>query len=148
MCVLENFPIPRLNLSTASIAAYLRKQQKAKVKIIDMQLRTTIDDIEKVLNKDKFEIIGISISFGQKDLSEELISKILNIKGIDKSKIIVGNVIPSLYNKYYLNRHKEIIVSYREGEETFVDLVDYVSGKKILRKLVELRILIKMENIK
>ena len=135
MCVLENFPIPRLNLSTASIAAYLRKQQKAKVKIIDMQLRTTIDDIEKVLNKDKFEIIGISISFGQKDLSEELISKILNIKGIDKSKIIVGNVIPSLYNKYYLNRHKEIIVSYREGEETFVDLVDYVSGKKDIKEV-------------
>lgn len=31
MCVIENFPIPRLNLSTGSIAAYIRFYQKASV---------------------------------------------------------------------------------------------------------------------
>ena len=130
MCVLENFPIPRLNLSTGAIAAYVREHQKARVKIVDMQLRTKIGDIEELLKKEKFDLIGISISFGQKDLSDELISKIGSIEGIDDSTIVVGNVIPSLYSKQYLKKHEGIIVSYREGEESFLDLVDYVSGKK------------------
>lgn len=130
MCVLENFPIPRLNLSTGAIAAYVREHQKARVKIVDMQLRTQIGDIEEFLKKEKFDLIGISISFGQKDLSDELISKISSIEGIDDSTIVVGNVIPSLYSKQYLKKHEGIIVSYREGEESFLDLVDYVSGKK------------------
>lgn len=130
MCVLENFPIPRLNLSTGAIAAYVRKHQKARVKIVDMQLRTKIDDIIQILKKDKFNLIGISISFGQKDLSDELINKISSIEGIGDSTIVVGNVIPSLYSKEYLRKHKGIIVSYREGEESFLDLIDYIYGKK------------------
>lgn len=130
MCVLENFPIPRLNLSTGAIAAYVREHQKARVKIVDMQLRTKIGDIEELLKKEKFDLIGISISFGQKDLSDELINKISSIEGIDDSTIVVGNVIPSLYSKQYLKKHEGIIVSYREGEESFLDLVDFVSGKK------------------
>ena len=130
MCVLENFPIPRLNLSTGAIAAYLRKYQKARVKIADMQLRVKMEDIEELIKKEKFDLIGISISFGQKELSDELINRINMIDEIDKSTIVVGNVIPSLYSKYYLKKHEGIIVSYREGEESFLDLVDYVSGKK------------------
>ena len=45
MCVIENFPIPRLNLSTGSIAAYIRFYQKARVIILDMQLRITVENI-------------------------------------------------------------------------------------------------------
>ena len=79
MCVLENFPIPRLNLSTGAIAAYVREHQKARVKIVDMQLRTKIDDIIKIIQQDRFQLVGISISFGQKNLSDELINKIKSI---------------------------------------------------------------------
>lgn len=135
MCVLENFPIPRLNLSTGAIAAYIRKHQKARVKIVDMQLRTKIDDIIQMLQKDKFNLLGISISFGQKDLSDELINKINSIEGIDESTIVVGNVIPSLYSKEYLMKHKGIVVSYKEGEESFLDLIDYVSDKKDIEEI-------------
>ena len=136
MCVLENFPIPRLNLSTGSIAAYIRKYQKARVRILDMQLRIKIDDIIKILQKDKFQLIGISISFGQKYISDELINKISSSKEIDKSTIVVGNVIPSLYSKEYLMKHKKIIVSYREGEKSLLDLIDYTSGKKNIEDVI------------
>ena len=136
MCVLENFPIPRLNLSTGSIAAYIRKYQKARVRILDMQLRIKVDDIIKILQKDKFQLIGISISFGQKYISDELINKISSSKEIDKSTIVVGNVIPSLYSKEYLMKHKKIIVSYREGEKSLLDLIDYTSGKKNIEDVI------------
>ena len=136
MCVLENFPIPRLNLSTGSIAAYIRKYQKARVRILDMQLRIKVDYIIKILQKDKFQLIGISISFGQKYISDELINKISSSKEIDKSTIVVGNVIPSLYSKEYLMKHKKIIVSYREGEKSLLDLIDYTSGKKNIEDVI------------
>src|SRR3990172_1762493 len=44
-CVLENFPIPRLCLSIGLLASYLRKCQKADVRLIDMQVGPTIEDI-------------------------------------------------------------------------------------------------------
>lgn len=135
MCVIENFPIPRLNLSTGAIAAYIREKQKARVQIIDMQLRIKIEDIEKFLKKEKFDIISISISFGQKDLSDKLINKIRSIENTKGTTIVVGNVIPSLYSRYYLKKHTGIIVSYREGEESFLDLIDYVLNKKKIEEV-------------
>ena len=128
MCVIENFPIPRLNLSTGAIAAYIRRYQKARVKIIDMQLRIKIDEIIDILEEDKPNIIGISISFGQKYLSDDLINRILLNDKLIYSKVVVGNVIPSLYNK-------RIIVSYKEGEESFLDLIDYISEKKYINEV-------------
>lgn len=135
MCVIENFPIPRLNLSTGAIAAYIREKQKARVQIIDMQLRIKIEDIEKLLKKEKFDIIAISISFGQKELSDRLINKIRSIENNKGTTIVVGNVIPSLYSNYYLKKHKGIIVSYREGEESFLDLIDYVLNEKKIEEV-------------
>lgn len=135
MCVIENFPIPRLNLSTGAIAAYIRFYQKARVKIIDMQLRVTIEDIINNLENNPPAIIGISISFGQKNLSDILISKLLCNSNFSDSMIVVGNVIPSLYCKEYLMEKPQIIVSYGEGEKSFLDLIDYYLKKKSIENV-------------
>lgn len=50
--------------------------QKAHVTILDMQLRISISDIMDVLEKNPPNLIGISISFGQKNLADELLTKL------------------------------------------------------------------------
>ncbi len=130
MCVIENFPIPRLNLSTGSIAAYIRFYQKARVIILDMQLRITVENIISKLLCFSPDIIGISISFGQKNLSDKLIHLIKSNERLKNILLVVGNVIPALYCQEYLNQHSDILVSYAEGEDSFIDLIDYHLGKK------------------
>lgn len=135
MCVLENFPVPRLNLSTGAIAAYIRLHQKARVIILDMQLRISISDIMDVLEKNPPDLIGISISFGQKNLADELLTKLKDSVVLKDSVIAVGNVIPSLYTEEYLTEYPSVIVSYGEGEESSLNLIDYAVGSISLEKV-------------
>ena len=135
MCVVENFPVPRLNLSTGAIAAYIRLHQKAHVTILDMQLRISISDIMDVLEKNPPNLIGISISFGQKNLADELLTKLKDSVALKDSVIVVGNVIPSLHIEEYLTEHPSVIVSYGEGEESSLDLINYAMGVLPIEKV-------------
>ncbi len=102
LCVIENFPIPRLNLSTGVIASYLRKKQCANVSIIDMQVGTTLSDIIQEFNRIQPDITGISVFFGQKELAFSLLRELFLIN--TKSVITVGNIIPALYPDAFINR--------------------------------------------
>lgn len=137
LCVIENFPVPRLNLSTGAIASYLRKFQCAKVTIIDMQTRVFVNDIIDKCRLTNPAFIGISISFGQRKIADFMLVQFVELieRGIITSKIVIGNVIPSLYRKEFLKEYKEIIVAYQEGEYTFLDLIDYYKGKKTISQV-------------
>jgi len=131
LCVLNNFSVPRFNLSISSISSYIRLRQKARVFLLDMQLRTTIDDIIDSINVINPNIIGISISFGQLEISKTLIDQIY-LQSKVSPFIVVGNIIPSLNKHEYLKRFNNLIVSYCEGEQTFIDLIDYINGNKTI----------------
>lgn len=134
LCVIENFPIPRLDLSTGVIISYLRKKQIAEINQIDMQIGTNKKEIIKLLNFQRPDIIGISINFGQYPLSIEILSEIFKEKKQwnKKSYIVIGNIIPVLNKKEYFDKYKEIIISYREGENSFEDLIMVVKKKASL----------------
>lgn len=133
LSVVENFPIPRLNLSTGVIASFLRKKQMANVKIIDMQIGITIDQIVSQCLEIHPDIIGISVSFGQKDLANTLLEKLFlnNIKSL----ITIGNIIPSLYPLEFIEKFPQVIVSYGEGEVTMPDLIKHIKGKLTLKEV-------------
>lgn len=134
LCVLDNFSVPRFNLSTGAIASYIRLYQKARVYIYDMQLRISCEEIIEDIKKISPNIIGISITFGQKSLSQYLINELHNLENIN-SMIVVGNIIPSLNKDAYLKMYKDIIVSFGEGEQTFIDLIDYINDKKDIKEV-------------
>lgn len=134
LCVLDNFAVPRFNLSTGSIAAYIRLYHKARVFLYDMQLRVTAEEIVSDLEKISPNIVGISITFGQKALSQLIIEKIQSITNL-KTLIVVGNIIPSLNKIEYLKLYKNIIVSFGEGEQSFIDLIDFILNKKELSEV-------------
>jgi hypothetical protein len=79
-CVMENFQIPRLSLSIGLLASYLRKFQKADVRIIDMQTGATIKDIMDSLEQINPDIFGLSISYGQKPLALSILQEVYRAK--------------------------------------------------------------------
>jgi len=133
LCVIENFPIPRLNLSTGVIASYLRKKQCANVSIIDMQVGTTLSDIIQEFNRIQPDITGISVFFGQKELAFSLLRELF--LNNTKSVITVGNIIPALYPEEFINLFPKLIVSYGEGESTMPDLLGYIKGNLPLKNV-------------
>lgn len=56
-------PIPRLNLSTATIGSYLRLKGAAEVCILDMQFALTIETVIEEVKQFAPIIVGISIDF-------------------------------------------------------------------------------------
>lgn len=137
LSVIENFPIPRLNLSTGVIASYVRKRQKARVKILDMQARISIEEICEEIKKLKPRLVGISISFGQQCLADELLRYLKEYVNdiYEQTQFVLGNVLPALYPEEYLKDYPNFIISYQEGEQAFIDLVDFVEDKISLRDI-------------
>lgn len=127
--VQDVFPSPRLALCVASLAGYLRKYQKADVRIIDMQIESTVDTIIKETKEIQPDIIGISISFGQFNLSVSILDMILKDIEIMKREptIVAGNVLASFGYEGLLEKFPELIICNGEGERTMMDLVDYIN---------------------
>lgn len=137
LCVLENFPIPRLNLSIGTLASYLRKQQVAQVKILDMQMGITIDKIVQEALTWQPELIGMSVNFGQKHLAFSLLDKLFDVKKEEllHSLIIVGNVIPSFNPEQFFCRYPELLICDKEGEYTLRDLSYFLRGQLELKQV-------------
>ncbi|MFS1519599.1 B12-binding domain-containing radical SAM protein [Bacillus sp. SCS-151] len=124
LSVIENFPIPRLNLSIGTLASYLRNKQLADVTIIDMQVGVTLEGIvEKALEINP-SLIGMSVNFGQKQLAFSLTEKLFNHKlnGSIDSLIVCGNVIPTFSPEQFFEKFPEVLIADKEGEYTLEDL--------------------------
>lgn len=135
--VKDVFPAPRLALCISSLACYLRKYQRADVRIIDMQIGPAINTIMREVRRFKPDIIGISISFGQLNLAESILRRLfLNIKVIKKNPIVIaGNVIAAFGYERLLNKFPELLICNGEGERTIMSLVDYSEGRVSLKEV-------------
>jgi len=133
----EKYPVPRLPLNVAIIAAYLRKHQKAQVWILDTQLGTSLDQIEAEILRVKPDVIGVSVPHGQTSLAVSILDRIyslLNWKRI-KSIVVAGNFIAASMPWYFLKRYPGLIIARNEGENTMLDLIDYVQGRRKLSEV-------------
>jgi hypothetical protein len=135
LCVIENFPIPRLNLSIGTCAAYLRKQQVAQVHIIDMQMGHTEDFIVQKCMETNPDLIGMSVNFGQKHIAFSLLDKLFDPNNKLTSLIATGNVIPSFSPEQFLERYPSIVIGEKEGEYTLHDLALHLRGRLSLNQV-------------
>lgn len=133
-CVLENFPIPRLCLSIGLVGSYLRKFQKADVRIIDMQVGSTIEDIVREARTLQPDLFGMSISYGQKHLALSILKEIYKAKDerAINPLIVLGNIISASFPKEFLTIYPDSIVVCGEGEVTIIELMEYISGERKL----------------
>ena len=137
LCDVTLRPVPRLNLSTAVIASYLRKKHVAEVTIIDMQMGVTITEVVDICKKIDPALIGMSVDFKEYDLAEQLLMEFKN-QNVECTKVL-GNILPSLLFDEFLNNHPDILISYGEGENSWYDLAMWKSGKLPFHKISGLR---------
>lgn len=129
--VKDVFPSPRLALSISSLAAYLRKYQKADVRLLDMQVGLTIEGIINEVRKLCPDLVGISMSFGHLPLGLRIIDRLFSGIGIEKKPLVVaGNVVSSFGHQALLTMLPDLLVCHGEGERTITDIIDYVRGDK------------------
>lgn len=139
LCDVSLRPVPRLNLSTAVIASYLRKKHAAEVTIIDMQMGTSIAEVVDICEKVKPALIGMSVDFKEYDLAEQLLMELAR-RNVQCTKVL-GNILPSLLYKKFFENHPEVLISYGEGEESWYDLAMWTAGKLPFHEISGLRYL-------
>ena len=127
LCQTALRPVPRLNLSTGTIASYLRKMEAAEVTILDMQMGIEFDYILKRCKEIKPDFIGLSVDFKEYRLSETLLDALYgeHIEGIK----VLGNIIPFILAEEYLRKYPDCIISYGEGENAWYDLCKWKKGE-------------------
>lgn len=130
-CVIENFPVPRLSLSIGLLGAMLRKEQAAQVRIFDMQMDLSTDVIQELVLNFGADIVGISISYGQLNIAEEIIAALYDLIDHDflSCDVVVGNIIPASNPDYFLKKYPKLTIAMSEGEYTIIDLVKHFKGK-------------------
>jgi len=135
--IIEKYPIPRLSLGVSILASYLRKYQKAQVWILDTQLGLKAVDIEKKIIQIRPDIIGVSCPHGQTPLVIKILDRIYRLKREKKwdGLVIIGNFIAASFPEYFLKRYPNILIARGEGENTMVDLIEFVKGKKKLEEI-------------
>lgn len=118
----ENFPLPRFPLGISDLARALRKQMIGTVDMMDMQFGASVHDIVQRIGNERFEVLGISATFGQHDLLEEILSAIHAIAGYTPT-IIVGGSLAALNFDSLLRRKLAHAVATGPGERAMQDVV-------------------------
>lgn len=126
-CVLDNFPVPRLNLSTAYLASHIRKSDRGRVTILDMQLGLTVEDVVAQTLAARPHLVGISVSFGQLGVARQIASR-LRARN-PRVGLVFGNVVAALGADQILSEFPDSVVATGQGEITMAELCDWVSGK-------------------
>jgi hypothetical protein len=118
---LENFPLPRFPLAISDLARAARATLLGSVKLMDMQLGVTLDDIVGHVATGKIDVLGVSATFGQHDLMTRLLDE---ISELDKPPMIVaGGSLTVRNERILLDRYPKLIIGRGAGEPTIADVL-------------------------
>jgi len=120
----ENFPLPRFALGISDIAGAIRKENLGQVSLADMQLDFSISDILEQIENERPEVLGISATFGQQDILEQVVDEIQLIENYTPL-IIIGGSLPVLNYKLILEDYPNVLVALGYGETTMQNVVEY-----------------------
>lgn len=136
-CNTDKFTIPRLNLSTHMLAAFLRVNTLVRVYVLDMQFDINDEDVIKEIILIRPNVVGLSLNYGFFEKSISFLDILYDI--VKKSnlgiRIILGNIIPAIEYKNYLERYHDLVICYAEGELSIKDYIDYINKKKNIEEV-------------
>jgi hypothetical protein len=122
----ENFPLPRFALGISDIARSLRKQMLGTVSLCDMQLGPTAGDVVREIELERPDVIGISSTFGQHDVFEQVVEGISRIKRY-RPVLVAGGSLSVLNADHLASRG--MIVALGAGELTMAAVVRHWLGQ-------------------
>lgn len=131
LCHPDVFTLPRFSLAIADIAAAIRATFRGRVRLRDMQLGLAIKDIAATAAAGDVDIFGISATFGQQDLLEELLEVCAGL-GADAPITLVGGSLPALTYRRILDRFPQTFVCTGAGEPTINAFINAWHGQSRL----------------
>jgi hypothetical protein len=122
----EWFPLPRFPLAISDLARAARATLLGQVRLMDMQLGVTIDDIIAVVGSWEPDIVGVSATFGQHDLMTRLLDHLFAIPGAPL--ILAGGSLTVRNEVWLLERYPRLLVARGAGEPTITDVLGHFHG--------------------
>lgn len=132
LCHNEIFPFPRFPLGISEIAEAVRSNFLGKVSLLDMQLGEDLKSIVEYIFSNKPEIVGISLTFGQHDILERLLSELFDKCGSHLPVLVAGGSLAALNHRQLLNQFPDLIVCLGTGGLTMCDIITYWNKKTSL----------------
>ena len=122
----EWFPLPRFPLAISDLARAARATLLGQVRLMDMQLGVTIDDIIAAVGSWRPDIVGVSATFGQHDLMTRLLDHLFAMS--DPPLILAGGSLTARNEAPLLERYPRLLVARGAGEPTITDVLGHFHG--------------------
>ncbi|GGM57189.1 hypothetical protein GCM10012275_30370 [Longimycelium tulufanense] len=119
----ENFPLPRFPLSISDLARAARATLCGQVRLMDMQLDTSLADIVAAVSTEHFDNLGVSATFGQHDLLTHLLDTVAERE--NPPLVIAGGSLTVRNERMLLERYPHLLIARGAGEPTIADLLAY-----------------------
>jgi hypothetical protein len=122
----EIFPLPRFPLGISDLARAARAALAGQVRLMDMQLGVTLDDILASIEQDRPDILGVSATFGQHDLLTELLDAVFAAD--NPPMVLAGGSLTARNERLLLNRYPGLLIARGAGEPTVQDAIAHWHG--------------------
>ncbi|MFJ8582780.1 B12-binding domain-containing radical SAM protein [Micromonospora sp. NPDC093277] len=122
----EHFPLPRFPLGISDLARAARATLLGEVRLLDMQLGVTVEDILEQLHGEPPEILGISATFGQHDLMVRLLDEAYKLPR--PPMVLAGGSLTARNEKVLLEQFPELLIARGAGEPTVQDILGLWHG--------------------
>jgi hypothetical protein len=122
----EHFPLPRFPLGISDVARAARTTLLGTVRLADMQLGVTLEDLIHQVKTEVPDILGISATFGQHDLMVRLLDAAYDL--LHPPLIIAGGSLTARNEAILLERYPRLLIARGGGEATIEALLAYWHG--------------------
>jgi len=122
----EWFPLPRFPLAISDLARAARATLLGQVRLMDMQLGVTLDDLTAAVATWLPDIVGVSVTFGQHDLLARLLDW-LYARPVPPL-VLAGGSLTARNEHLLLQRYPRLLVARAAGEPTIADVVAHFHG--------------------
>ena len=122
----EYFPLPRFPLSISDVARGARSTLLGDVRLADMQLGVTLEDLAGRVNAENPDMLGVSATFGQHDLMIALLDAVYRLQR--PPLVIVGGSLTARNEVLLLEQFPDLLVARGGGEATIEGLLAHWHG--------------------
>lgn len=129
----EWFPLPRFPLAISDLARAARLTLMGQLRLVDMQLGASLDDITHRVEDERPDIVGVSATFGQHDLMRELLDRLDEMPV--PPLVLAGGSLTVRNEALLLEQYPRLLIARGAGEATIADTIAYFHGDRELASI-------------
>mgnify|MGYP000856952054 CR=1 FL=1 len=125
----EIFPLPRFALGIHDLARAARAHLTGRIRLMDMQLGATREDILTALGDqgEAVDVLGLSATFGQHDLLTDILDAVHALPR--PPMILAGGSLSARNEQVLLSAYPDVLVGRAAGEPMITDVLDHWHGE-------------------